>query len=692
MATLPRLDSRCKHPEGRVSESRRAIGTQSGWTAVLVTPRYRADIDGLRAVAVICVVLFHANVPGFAGGYVGVDVFFVISGYLITQLLAKSAGAAPRAWLKQFYLRRSRRILPALLLTLAVAAVAASLWVLPWDLVAFGKFLAASSVLLGNIAGWTTGNYFNVTGSVPLTHLWSIAVEEQFYLLYPLALLLLTRYAPRHLLPAIASLTVASFTLCVWAAGHKPVANFFLPPMRAWELLLGAAVALGENPRGLPRIAREALSILAGVALALAVCLYDSQLPYPGLATLAPCLATAILITTGRGPSLLGKLLSTSPLVFTGRVSYSWYLWHLPILVLVPYYSLENPGPGTLTGLLALSYLAAVLSWRFVEQPIRHGPVLRSDRRFVTAAAAISVALFAVGIGLWASDGLPQRFARADVPHHWVRSLGECERLPLGRVVSGDLCGYGPPAEHAPRALVWGDSHAIALVPAYEQLAAVYGMHVYFAVMPSCRPLLGIQNLNLYASTRQHCRDFNLAVVRAVERLDPSLVILNARWTNLNEDLNEELVPDPGIERSPGISTFRLGLQQTLQGIDARRRSVCLVLDVPAYRYDIPHALVRARMLGSSADFLQVSRDAVLRQLRSPESDLRGLARDESLTVVDPKDVLCRSGICAFRSNGQVLYGDSHHLDTAGALLVESTLEPCFRLRPRAGLQSARRE
>src|SRR6185437_13387464 len=203
-------------PDSPPPEAPSMADSQPASLPVALTPAYRPEIDGLRALAVSGVVLFHAGIPGFRGGYVGVDVFFVISGYLITRQLAASAVNSTGAWLRTFYIRRGRRILPALLVTSAVVAVAATVLLLPWDLLEFGRLLAASSAFLGNLAAWKEGDYFNIAGYVPLTHFWSLVVEEQFYLAYPLVLLFLTRRLPRHRLLAVAALAVTSFAVCVW--------------------------------------------------------------------------------------------------------------------------------------------------------------------------------------------------------------------------------------------------------------------------------------------------------------------------------------------------------------------------------------------------------------------------------------------------------------------------------------------
>jgi peptidoglycan/LPS O-acetylase OafA/YrhL len=645
--------------------------------------RYRADLDGLRGVAVICVVLYHANVAAFRGGYVGVDVFFVISGYLITMLLTGPVTGTVWSQLKIFYLRRARRILPALLVTSAVSAAAAPLLLLPWDLREFGKFLAASVVQLANLAAWSHGNYFNTAGQVLFEHLWSIAVEEQFYITYPLLLLLLLRQ-PQRRLSALAAVAAVSFAACVWGSVYKPASNFFLPPSRAWELLLGAVVALAEPGLRLPQEARQLLAGVAALVLAVSVWACGVwQIPYPGVATLAPCLATAALIVTGAGrETAVARCLRAPPLLFTGLVSYSLYLWHLPVFGLFACYHLDDLGAAGLVALLAALYAIAALSWRFVERPVRTGAVLRSSRSFLITAGAVSAALLATGMVFWSSHGLPQRFAADEVPDPWPPPERVCEQRSPEQVAAGELCNYGPVTGEVQRVLVWGDSHAIALIPAYERLAASHHMHIYVAVRPSCRPLLGVSNIGIDPSQRERCWRFNAAVAAAISRIKPGLVILNARW--IDEDAM--LVPDPDLKRPLGASNFLASLEYTLRQVDAAGRSVCAVLDVPTLRYEAPRYLATARLFGRSASVLQLSRVEALRQFAGPERDFRSLERAGRLTTADPKDVLCPHETCAVVAGGRVLYGDSNHLSLAGTMLVVGTLERCFSAGPSGSL------
>ncbi len=644
---------------------------------------YRADIDGLRAIAVLAVILYHAEIPGFGGGYVGVDVFFVISGYLITQLLAGSADKPLRSGLKDFYLRRARRILPALLATSLIVAVAAAAIFLPWDLAIFGRYLAATSVFWTNVVGWTAGGgYFSSKLlHTPLAHFWSIAIEEQFYLFYPLTFAFIHRYLPRLQRQALMALTLASFAVCIWGFYHAPVASYFLAPSRAWELLLGGVLATSAQRALKSQMANELLAVAALVTLAFVTKLYGPNIRYPGWYAIAPCAASAILIQTGRRQStLVGKLLSLRPFVFTGLISYSLYLWHYPVLVLAHYYLLEEVHGFGLGVLIASIYLFAAASWKWIEMPIRRRQLLESNRRFASWALVVSVVLLVTGILFWKSDGLPWRFP----PETRVRGnawlwegdfLPKCEKLSLDQIASGRLCSVGPQDDDAMRGLVWGDSHAMVLLPAYEELAKLHHMRLFFAVRFSCRPLVGVINKQWNESDRKYCAGFNAAVVQAVRQLDPRLLILNAHWI----DVDADIVSPPSTAADPHDSNFKRGLRETLRETGSTNRSMCVVLDVPEYKYDLPYAVGVARKRGSAEDFLKLTRAEAQEHFSGQERDIRALAQQHRMLYVDPKDLLCRWDSCIFETGGQLLYGDPDHLSWAGAKFITSALEGCFR-------------
>lgn len=666
----------------RRRQAAEARGLRSGDTHLQSLPTYRPDIDGLRALAVASVIFFHARVPGAGGGYVGVDVFFVISGYLITQVLAGADATRLRVPLKQFYLRRARRILPALYVVVLVVAAAAALIYLPWDLDRFGKYLVAAPLFAGNLPAWIEGAaYFGMRPDyVVLTHLWSIAVEEQFYFLYPVTLLLIGRLLPRYRSAALTTLAALSLILCVWASYHRPIGNFFLAPSRAWELLLGALLATGAL-RIRQRVANEILAVAALLLLVLAVSTYGSEIPYPGLYTIVPCAAAALLIVTGREQATLAsRLLSLRPVVFTGLISYSLYLWHLPLLALARYYNIRPLGAVRLCALLGGLYVLAACTWKLVEKPVRYRTVLRSNSAFVLCAVACGAVVSGFGLVLWQTTWVQQAFpTNAHAPDmNWMAtgSVQKCVIQPFADMAAGKLCSYGPQDEAAPKVLVWGDSHAMTLLPAYDKLANELQVRTYFAVRPACRPFPGVINRTDREARRKGCLAFNAAVISAIQRLQPRVVILNSHWI----DLDTDLVLPAGITPAPGESHFERALEQTLQEMEAPgRRKACVVLDVPSYEYNVPYALGMAAKRGIPVDFLKVSRAEALQQYSLPERDFRALEARGMLTTVDPKEQLCRGNSCVYQVNGEPLYADENHLSVRGALLVSSALEGCLR-------------
>jgi peptidoglycan/LPS O-acetylase OafA/YrhL len=643
---------------------------------------YRPDIDGLRAIAVLAVILYHAEVPGFGGGYVGVDVFFVISGYLITQLLVGSAQRPLRSRLKDFYLRRARRILPALFATSLIVAVASAAILLPWDLATLGRYLAATPVFWTNVTAWATGGgYFGSKAAhVPITHFWSIAIEEQFYLFYPITFAFICSYVPRLQRQALIALAIAGFAVCMWGSYHAPAANYFLAPSRAWELLLGGVLATSGQRSLRSKIANELLAAAGLVTLAFVTYWYGPAIRYPGWYATAPCAASAILIQTGRQQStLVGKLLSLRPLVFTGLISYSLYLWHYPVLVLARYYFLQEFHGFRLSMLIASIYLLAVASWKWIEMPIRRRQFLTSNRWFVSWALMASSVILATGIVFWKSDGLPWRFP----PETRVQGITwlwegdfppKCVNIPFDQIASGRLCSVGPQDDAAVRGVVWGDSHAMALLPAYEQLAKLHHIQLYFAVRTSCRPLVGTIN-RLGEAWNDKCGEFNAAAAQAVRQLDPRLLILNAHWI----DADADLIPPSSADVDPEDSNFKRGLLETLRASGSINRSVCIVLDVPEFKYNLPTALGVARKRGIAEDFLKLTRMEAQEHYRGPERDVQALAQHRTLRYVDPKDLLCRGDSCIFESNGELLYGDADHLSWAGALFITSVVDGCFR-------------
>jgi peptidoglycan/LPS O-acetylase OafA/YrhL len=635
---------------------------------------YRPDIDGLRALSVAAVVLYHAELPGIGGGFVGVDVFFVISGYLITQWLMTRGASGPRALLGEFYLRRARRILPALLLVLAASAVVAWLLFLPADLIRFGKYLLGAVCMAGNFVARTDGGYFNsAIGFAPLLHLWSIAVEEQFYLLFPLLMLALRRFPARRQVTVLALLAAGSFAVCVAGSYIRPVANFYLGPTRAWELLLGALLAHGILDAVARRLA-PALAAAGLMAILAAAILFDNEMHYPGLPTLLPALGTVALIVAGRArQTVTSRLLALPPLVVVGRASYSIYLWHLPPLVFATYYLVDGPHGWWRAAVVAGSLCMAFAAWIAFEEPLRRRRWLPRNRRFVTVMA-VAFGLFGIlGAIWWRSDGYPHKLPPAEqrILESWVlhRDAARCMNLSAADIAAGRLCRYGPESA-ARRALLWGDSHALALLPAYESLAAQHNVAVYFAGAPACRPVPGFIDATRPQPARGRCVGYNAAMQRAQSLIHPDVVILSAFWAYPAASVTPLRGGAPDV---PLLDALRESTREMLKGTSR----VCVVRDVPVLRHPVPYALIMTQRRGLSVDSLGTPDPKWVPRQQEVDEMLSRLA-DEHVTIVDPRPTLCPAGSCKVEADGEVYYSDDNHLSVKGSLFVATPLAGCL--------------
>ncbi|HEV7605719.1 MAG TPA: acyltransferase family protein [Steroidobacteraceae bacterium] len=639
---------------------------------------YRADIDGLRAVAVVAVILCHAGVPFMRGGFAGVDVFFVISGFLITQLLVPVSRDGSWRTLGDFYLRRARRILPALFVMMLVVTLVAAILFVPSELEGYGSSLRLASVMLGNIAGWRGGYYFDaMTAQRPLLHVWSVAVEEQFYLAFPWLLLGVARFAPRRLFAALAFSLLASLAFCLYCSQQHAAANYYLAPTRGWELLLGACIAVAGLPGLARRWLREAVAAVSLVTLAASFVWLRQDDSFPNLTALAPCLATVGLLAVGRvaHTSSLAPL-QWRPVVFTGLVSYSLYLWHAPMLVFFERYNMVPPTPLQIALVLVGVYAVSVVSYLIIEQPVRRRRALVSNRRLLAVLAIAMLVLVALAEVLILTRGLPQRFdaplltliERVDLHPQ----IAPCTSLAPATLNEDGLCRFGPGESHL-RAIAWGDSHAATLMPAFEQLAQDRGVALGFAAHSSCRPLPGVSSALRRDSNAQKCEEFNEAMFGVIERARPELVILAAHWSEPGDRFLSR------AERAPeGVSIFSVGLERTLARLAKSGTRVCVVLDVPELRFPIPSALLTARQRGLGEELLTLTLEEAKAGQAAVERDVRALAARYPVDVVDPKDALCASGRCEISDGKNSYYRDTNHLTVWGAARVTPSIDGCF--------------
>ena len=592
--------------------------------------KYRADIDGLRAIAVLPVLFFHTGVTVFSGGFVGVDVFFVISGYVIAMSLLGDLSRNQFSILG-FYERRVRRIFPALFFMFALTWIAAWVLFLPSYFEDFSKSLLSSAGFVSNIYFWKYSGYFENSALLrPLLHTWSLSVEEQFYIFMPIAMYVVAVLFKRRWAVVFLPVILASFALSVYATSTAPTANLFLLPTRAWELLLGALLAM----RPPPPANRPTAEFLAAAGLGLivfAVVTYTKATPFPGLTALAPCLGAAMLIYAGTSQSTaIGRFLSIRPLVWIGLISYSLYLVHWPIVVFVRYVTLQEPSVLQIVGIVIASLALAAFSWRFIEQPFRHPakPVPRL-KLLSGGVAAMALAMMVGASGVW-FHGAPWRFP--DLPQQadsggdlWKTGTCFLEGDPDFRQWDATACTRTNGS--AQNALLWGDSFAAHYVPGILKNAGMISANVMQYTAAGCPPVL-----DYYSYARPHCQEFNRNALEIIKRHDVKTVILAARWVDLESRGLEMIESTIEALRRAGVEVWVVG------------QSAEFVTDVWAIGYRKGHG-------ADGADAWPLAFDSGI------NTRLRGHVG--GARFIDPLDYLCRQSGCTYRDRGKFLYADN---------------------------------
>jgi peptidoglycan/LPS O-acetylase OafA/YrhL len=650
---------------------------------------YRPDIDGLRALAVLPVVFYHYRVAGFSGGFVGVDIFFVISGFLITSLIHAEMGEA-RFSILRFYERRIRRIFPAIFALLAAVTALALVLLFPRDLLEYARSLIATTLFASNIEFWERAGYFDTAADLkPLLHTWSLAVEEQFYLVWPAILFLSRRAGPRLLLLIVCAILLLSLAESEREVAQAPTAAFYLLPSRMWELMLGAVLAVAQLRAPQSAVTGNVISGLGLTLIGWAVVTYGPDAPFPGLAAIPPCLGAALLIYAGENRALLAtRALSLAPLVFIGLISYSLYLWHWPLYVLAKYYASAPLGAGETLALILLSGLLAWLSYRFVEQPFRQRKDLFHGRRlFALAGAAMAIAIV-IGGAIVAGRGLPQRYP-SDVrlllsgANDREHRRGHCFNLTAAQVREGRLCRIGDPTAKIDF-VFWGDSHADALLPAVEDAARARHRAGLFASRSACPPLVGVERVDVAGG---HCRAFNDEVMKAIAARNIAEVVIAARWARDAEgtgygdetETTAFLADDHSRQRSVAEdrAVFARGLQRTMEALVRAKKKVVIVGPVPEVSRYVPEALAKVKYFGLKDDVRPTMGEFRRRQAFVLQG-LARIAKTYPVTILYPDRVLCGGGSCAVEAGGHSLYVDTNHLSAFGARRLAPLLEPVF--------------
>jgi peptidoglycan/LPS O-acetylase OafA/YrhL len=651
-------------------------------------PVYRRDIDGLRATAVLAVLLFHAFPTLLPGGFVGVDIFFVISGYLITGILLRNL-ARGDLQLFDFYQHRVRRIFPALICVLAACMAAGWLVLFAGEYAQLGRHVTASAVFASNFSLLNESGYFDVAAETkPLLHLWSLAVEEQFYVLWPPLLWLAwkLRVAPLGL---AACCVVASFGICLWLAAHDQAADFFSPAARFWEILVGAVLTSIEITRRRPpsKIARTGLSLAGGMVLAASLTLLHGSDPYPGWRAAIPVVGATLVMAAGPEGLVNRRLLAARPLVWIGLISYPLYLWHWPLLAFARILCGLQPSAETRVALLVTSFVLAALTYLTVERPLRFG------RRGTAKMAALCIGLLLIGsFGLddWHRDGLDFRYIAKHMPVTGKAAVGsgnpfvaDCVRQP-GQTWQG-YCETD--TREPPRYAVWGDSHGEALFWGLVRMSQP-GRRWLLVGRPHCSPMAGIERVthegrpNFASNDPALCANVNAGVLRLLLRTASVKVVLIATaWRVLG---GEGYAAHATDKPAPGGALA--GMSAAVSRLEQAGKQVVFLHDNPAVgeaadcieRHTGFTALdaLLPRRLGVKCG---VPYDSYISSMAPYRQFIGSLhAAHPAMMVFDPTPLLCdpTANRCPISQNGSFLYSYGDHVSGYGSQRIAADLLP----------------
>ena len=694
--------------------------------AGLANDRFRPDLEGLRAVAILLVLLYHAHVPGFGGGFVGVDVFFVISGFLITGILVRDLDATGTISLGAFYARRARRLLPAASVALAVTLLASAVLLAPVEIADVARDGLAAGLYVSNIGFALQATDYLQAGQAPspLLHFWSLSVEEQFYLLWPALLLLAARSVGRShrvLATIMASVTVASLVASVVLTQVAAPWAFFAPVTRAWELGLGALVAvMAAGTLRLGRRTAIAAGLLGLAGIAGAGIGLNNDTPFPGVAATVPVLGSALVIAAGLGRQAgpVSRLLTVAPMRWLGRISYSLYLWHWPLIVL-PAAALGASLPTY--GRVVLAVVAipiAAASQRWIEEPFRHGRWIgQAPRRTFAAAAGLMLAVGVVAVSLGAlsspasgdgraaasssisdaeldrayADGLdvaipggtstpspslaasdPPRTAPGRVPADLVPELA-LARDDLPRIY-GDGCHLSVPETASPACVfgsvaseqvivLFGDSHAAQWFPALERLASSHGWRLVSLTKSSCPAAdVTIWSTSLKREYSE-CDEWRRAALERIAREHPWLVVIS--------DSREYTLWSEGalVPAAEGGALWNGGLGRTLANLAAVAGRVVLIGDTPRSQVDPPVCLSR-----HPDDVLACASPQRLALDTARLAEERAVAATAHAGFVDPTAWVCPSEPCPVIVGRLLVYRDEQHLTATFARALANRL------------------
>jgi len=660
---------------------------------------YRREIDGLRAFAVLPVVFYHAGFEKFSGGYIGVDVFFVISGYLITAIIISELQQDNFSILN-FYERRARRILPVLLFVVLICIPLAWIWLLPKEFESFSQSLLAVAMFVSNISFWQSGGYFDTQLELqPLLHTWSLAVEKQFYILFPLLLVSVWKYKKKWIPTLLGITLISSFLISEWGTYYSPSGAFYLLPSRAWELLAGSIVAvyLAKNDNDkYPKIVSEVGSWFGITLIVFSILSFDKSTLLPGFHALLPTLGTVLIILFTTSKTLLGRIASLKVFVVTGLISYSIYLWHFPLFSFARHKNLTEPSPTTFLQLIVLTIVLAFVSWKFIELPFRSQSLI-SRRKFFTYSALGIIILFAIGTMGKLTDGFKHRLP----PNLTWESLGDkiiaygevCKPQPIKGLFGVNACKFG--SVNGDRTIIlYGDSHADSFSWQLDHKFRETNITGIRVKLEGCGIVPEIVDIKSFRIKDNNCdkKFSNLIEYVKTENAD---VIISVRWSFRlyplkgfieeipyrnseggveveNDNSKYGVIENGKLVFSPNIK--ELALKKFLDRFLDTKSQIFLVYPVPEIGWNI-----------AKKNWLYYTeKEEILDEISIPYDDYKirnrfildifdSYSNNKNLFPIKPSTVFCDTFIsdrCVAQYNKVPYYFDDDHLSDMGAKLV----------------------
>lgn len=720
--------------------------------------KYRADIDGLRAIAVLAVVFFHAGIPGFSGGFIGVDVFFVISGFLITSIILKEITTGKFS-VARFYERRIRRIFPALFPVITVTVAIGAFLFDPGTFKAFSTSITPTTFFCSNILFWKESGYFDAASiTKPLLHTWSLAVEEQFYIFFPLLLVAINRFSknrylqwvvgtgliacisglglntlikemygsnnivPRQVviifflllyialfpalynvfnrfsknkyLPWLLGIALISLVASIYGAYTNQVTTFYLVPTRAWELLFGSLLSLGVIPQLQSNVQRNLVSCTGLGLIVFSVGFYSEATRFPGASALAPVLGASLIIYSGigGGSSLVSRLLSLKPMVYIGLVSYSLYLWHWPLIVFAKYLIFRELTPLEITGIIFATFVISALSLKFIEQPFRgREPIMPDRKKLFALSAVVMIIASVIGSIIQFQNGMSYRDSEINaIMNDPVWDKADENEKNSAQLREGKLPVRVGINNTSPSFILWGDSHARALIPAISAQANQHGVSGFIATQNSNAPLLGIDGRDGNNMVEMP-HAYNDDVISFIT-IHPEIktVFLTAIWEWYSKGIHfgkadGRIIQLRDMKNAPVSSSnhalLTIGLTRTVDALIALGRKVVIVSDVPEIGYNALRIYWVSNKIGLPfSNTILPSMAAYRERNKNVYEMLHELSLRRNVTIIYPESLLMdKNGQTIIMANNKLLYRDSHHLSKYGAEFVAPVFDELFK-------------